>query len=269
MRTVFTTFPIFDSLSKQDYTRTGQLRPLLSPRQHLPPFQFEVSAGVATITDVQMVDCNAATTNITAYFANLPVVATGATYSYIQYKGDTLNTLLPFGSYYLKMTDNDANIYYSDYFNVENIYIGSVQSDEYIKLKFSNTKDLPTPLNEPAILYQDSFYDECWFKTELGTTEHETTRIGTEKNGVFIAEKMISVYRYKLTDYIGRNLYRALHRLPLHDDVEITDNVGNVYDVGHDIEVGSISWDYWDMGTLTLKFNDGASVWEGNANNLT
>ena len=97
MRTVYTTFPIFDSTDKQDYNRTGQLRPLLTPRHQLPPFQFQVSSGVATVSDIQLVDCNNATTNITSYFDSLPsTYGLTSTEDYIQYKGDTLTTLLPF-----------------------------------------------------------------------------------------------------------------------------------------------------------------------------
>ena len=154
-------------------------------------------------------------------------------------------------------------------FATSTIFILRTYSEDYIKIKFTNGKDLPSPVNEPTILYQDSFFDEVWFKRTLKLPEHETTRIGTEKDGIFISEKIVSVYKYKLIDWIGPNLYRALHRLPLHDDVTITDTVGNDYDVGHDTLVDIVDWTYYDIGKLTIRFNDGASVFEGNAANIT
>ena len=386
MKTVYTTLPFYDSTDKQDYERTGQLRPIITPRHQLPPFQFQVTSGVATAAKVELIDCYDVATDITTYFVALPALkALTDNDDYIQYKGAALKTLLPLGSYYLKMTDDDDNVYYSEWISVEDVYpsqitsfpsetydtftlsgttitsainlagsafawgeqfsvregenitvivyltlssgqapyvslddlggLGTVSnaeqlsagineitlistatvgaarvkiynnaasnfatneiiairqySDDYIKLTFSNTKDLPTPDNEPSILYQDSFEDMIWFDTKLNTPEHETISEGTEKNGDFIAEKIVSVYHYKIIDYIGRNLYRSLHRLPLHDDVTIIDTVGNEYDVDHSITVDPVEWNYYDMGKLVIRFNDGASVWEGNASNLT
>lgn len=154
-------------------------------------------------------------------------------------------------------------------FSTNDVQVIREYSENYIKLQFTNTKDLPTPVNEPTILYQDSFIDMMWFKRKLNAPEHDTTLIGTEKDGVYIAEKLIAVYKYKIVDWIGRTLYRCLHRLSLHDDIAIIDTVGNQYDVGHDATVDPVEWEYWEVGKLVIRFNDGGSVFEGNAANMT
>lgn len=300
------------------------------------------------------------------------------TTDYIQYTGGILNTLLPKGSYYLRLIDSDSNSFYSEYFIVDDIYPnlitgfpadvydtfvssgttitsaitaangqanssifqvrarevikvviyltvnsgapptlgmlnqtgftdnvvlssglneinltmtedGDAQirlfgayaqnfstneivvirgySDEYIKIDFSNTYDIPT--DGATILYSQDFVDTVWLPTQMGVPSHETIKVGSEKNGVFIPEKIISVFTHQIVDYIGRSLYRALARLPLHDSISIIDTVGNDYNPSHDISVAPLEWSHFDIGTLRITFNEDGSVWTNNLTNLT
>lgn len=59
---------------------------------------------------------------INQYFPTLPASHALASDVYFQYKGDTLNYLLPIGEYYLKITMNTGHVYYSEWFKVDCIY---------------------------------------------------------------------------------------------------------------------------------------------------
>jgi hypothetical protein len=78
---------------------------------------------------------------------------------------------------------------------------------------------------------------------------------------VFIPEQINSTMNYNIVDYVGRSMFSGLRMLPLHDDIEITDDVGNVYtpDAGN-IEV-SLEQTTFDVGTVRIAFNDGAMNW--------
>lgn len=59
--------------------------------------------------------------DITGHFVTLPS-ATVLTDTYYSYSGETLNYLLKPGDHYLKITNSDGYVYYSDWFRVECIY---------------------------------------------------------------------------------------------------------------------------------------------------
>ena len=125
MRTVFASLPFYDSLAKQDVNRSKAIIPIHCPRTQLPPFLINLGTeSVATVTSVTLVDINGSSTDISTYFDTLPDVydPTDASFgSYIMYKGDILNTLLPLGVYYVKIANGEIE-YYSDYIRIENIY---------------------------------------------------------------------------------------------------------------------------------------------------
>jgi hypothetical protein len=80
---------------------------------------------------------------------------------------------------------------------------------------------------------------------------------GEEKNGVFIAEKIVSKYIYTMIAYVPRGLYRCLMRLPQHDLITITDEVGNTYTPAPgNVTVEAPEWAYFDVCKLVIKFND-------------
>jgi len=141
---------------------------------------------------------------------------------------------------------------------------------DFIKLKFSDSKDLRGKRSDDqTILYQNNFYQECWMNTILNTPAANRIDVGEEKDGIFIPEKIVTQYKYRIVDYVNRSLVEALIRLPQHDDVTITDEVGNEYtpDVGN-INV-SIEWGTFDTGTVTIEFNDGSFVRTENSDDLT
>lgn len=125
-------------------------------------------------------------------------------------------------------------------------------SENFVSLRFSNTNDLGD------ILYSTTFEQKVWLETRMNHPEHEMVEIGEEKDGVFISEKLVSKFIYKVIAYVSHAMYRVLVRLPQHDSITITDEVGNTYTPS----VGNISVaaDYPSHETVkvTIRFNDGA-----------
>jgi len=151
-----------------------------------------------------------------------------------------------------------------NFFTTEVIVIKSFSSN-FIKIDFDDTHDLG------EILYQDGFTQSVYFEQRLAPPTHEAIEVGEEKNGIFIAEKIITKYKYRIIANVGRELYKALIRLPQHDTISITDEVGNVYSpkVGN-IQVIPANWIYYDVCRLEIIFNDNTEyVWTSENNNIT
>lgn len=72
--------------------------------------------------DFEMNDIRVTRGDITNYFPTIPGTFALADDVYFQYKGDTLNYLLPVGIWYLKITTDNGFVYYSDWFEVECVY---------------------------------------------------------------------------------------------------------------------------------------------------
>jgi len=155
-------------------------------------------------------------------------------------------------------------------FSTSEIWVRRSYDSDFVKLEFSDTKDLRGESSDnETILYQNSFSQECWLKTILNTPNQKRVDVGSEKDGIFISEKTSTQYLYRIVDYINRSLFEALIKLPQHDTVTITDEVGNEYSpaVGN-INV-SMEWDTFDTGTITIEFNDGSFVRTENSTDLT
>lgn len=374
MTTVFTSLTFYDSLAKQDRTRTGAIIPVHCPRTQLPPFLISVgTATVATIDSIKLVSCEGTETTITGYFSVLPTVtastATSGLGTYVKYNGAVMSTLMPTGSYYVKITKSDA-IYYSDWIKIMNIYenlitgltnfnyetftkSGTVinsaintsgngeaySSNAFSIIKghtykliffatlnggatvlpniyllttvavsnivtvvaglneitftatassdaaylyfindentnFSTTQmvlvktfsskfiriDFTNSINLGNIRYEDTFTQTVWLEAILNSPTHEMVNVGEEKDGIFIAEKIVSKFLYSVICYVSRGLYNCLMRLPQHGTITITDEVGNAYSP----EVGNIiveppEWVSFETCRLLIKFNDGAN----------
>ena len=252
MRTVFASLPFYDSLIKQDRVRENAVIPIHCPWTQLPPFLIAVgTATVATVTSIKLVACDGSKTDLTTgYFTSFPTVTAStatAMGSYVQYNGTALSKNLPLGSYYVEILKSDAS-YYSDW-----IFISSMANPlaKFIKITFSNTNNLGD------LRYEGSFAQTVWLEAILNNPSHEMVNVGEEKDGVFIAEKIVSKLIYNVIAYVSRGLYQCLMRLPQHDTITITDEVGNTYtpNVGN-IIVEPGEWSYYDVCKLKISFND-------------
>jgi len=155
-------------------------------------------------------------------------------------------------------------------FSTSEIWVKRQYASDFVKLQFTNATDLRGKRSDDqTILYQNSFEQECWLNTILNTPESNPLEVGDEKDGLFIAEKVVSQQIYRIIDYVNRSLFEGLLRLPQHDDITIIDEVGNQYtpNIGN-IRI-SIEWTTFDTGTLVIAFNDGSFVWTENSDDIT
>ena len=122
----------------------------------------------------------------------------------------------------------------------------------FMRLDFNNSKDLGD------ILYQDDWSQTIWLNTRLNYPTNEVVEIGEEKDGVFIPEKVVTKYIYRISDYVSKALHRVLIRLPQHDNITITDEVGNTYTPGvGNIAITTADWMNFDVCHMVIQFNDG------------
>jgi hypothetical protein len=128
MKTIYTTLPIYNLLSKQCYERSKHAGmnvpvPIVCPRFRLPSFQWlDGTDGANHVDTIEIISNLGATVNITTYFVTLPVSYVIGSDVYFMYNGDTLNYLMATGIYYLKITMNTGHIYYSEWFQVDCVY---------------------------------------------------------------------------------------------------------------------------------------------------
>lgn len=170
-----------------------------------------------------------------------------------------LTSTRPTGTLYLVISNTAPST-----FTTSEILVMRQYSATHIKLTFDNTKDIGD------ILYQDGFSQTLWLQTQLAPPQHEQIDIGEEKSGIFIAEKIVNKFKFRILAKVGRELYRAMVRIPLHDDIDIIDEVGNTYSpaVGN-IWVNALNWSGFDYVELEILFNDNNEIfWVSNNANF-
>lgn len=145
------------------------------------------------------------------------------------------------------------------------IFAYNTYAPNFTHLAFSNSKDLGD------ILYSTGFEQDVWLETGINTPEGEVVEVGEEKDGVFLTEKIVTKYIYRIIAYVTRAMYRCLIRLPQHDSITITDEVGNSYtpSVGN-VQVTGEPAAHETM-KVTIRFNDGdnsAFGWTYDMSNL-
>ncbi len=155
---------------------------------------------------------------------------------------------------------NDLN---ASNFSTSDFFVFWPYSENFVSLRFSNTNDLGD------ILYSTTFEQKVWLETKLTTPDSEAIEVGEEKDGIFIAEKITTKYIHRLIAYVPRALHRCLIRLPQHDTIEITDEVGNVYRpaVGN-VQVLSEPELFGTM-KVTIRFNEDPFNWTYDMDNIT
>lgn len=126
---LFTVFPIYDSLYKQNQYKIVDNNAYLSdvctfklytPKERLLPFQFRRTPSVATLTHIYLVCHNG--TNSTDILPDIPAgqieYSTAGGWDYITYYGsEDLTEDLPCGDFYLEIHDG-TYIWYSEVFHV-------------------------------------------------------------------------------------------------------------------------------------------------------
>jgi hypothetical protein len=237
MKTIYTTLPIYDRIVKQAYERSKKVAKdgkiaIVCPTTELPSFQWlDYGDGCTSVSRVDLMDANS-TTDITGDLPSLPSpqVITGDVY--FVYMGGALNNPLSCGLHYLKITMDNAKVYYSEWFDAEDIYNGLGFCDDYLIMYFSNTSDFGD------ILYSTGFTQKAWFKSEPMEQSYPIEEEGAKDGqGRFIRTFARQVKKYlaktiEMPDY----MVDVFNRIKLHDTVSLTNLVGDTNTV-YNLEV--------------------------------
>lgn len=167
-------------------------------------------------------------------------------------------------------TRNDAYLYIyntgASNFTTSDIFLMREYSEKYLTLKFSNECDLGD------ILYADGFEQHLWFESETMESTYPQEEEGV-KNGEsrFVRSFARQVKKYLAkTNVMPDYMVDVFNRLKLHDNIEMTDLVGDVNNV-YNLEVeNEWLWDDRYYARLELTFDyDEAVVIGGCCNDMT
>ena len=268
MKTLITTLPIYDKIAKQCYERSKHeagMHPVICPIERLPSFMWlDDGDGATSITEVILYDESGVVSDITGDLTIATHAVTGDVYFY--YEGDDLSSALNPGIYYLKLTTDNAKVYYSEWFKADCVYDETDYSTKYLIINFSNTCDLG------EILYHEGFTQTIWFQSDTMESSFPIEESGQNNgNGRFVRTFARQVKKY-LTKTLAMPDYMVdvFHRLKLHDTVELIDLVGDTHDV-YNLEVEH-EWLFDDKyyAKLDLTFDyDEVVVISACCNNIT
>lgn len=276
MKTIYAGLPFYNGFTvdenttvndfiSREYLRVHSKIPFYTPTTHLPPFLIcDVIANVPSTVIMLLIKYNELSGDEISSFLSTPLkIISFDDYFYIVHDGATLTSPLTPGVYSLIIQDNHSDrFYYSELFAVVDMTLGN-----WCKIECSNTNDVGD------ILYATGGFESVYYlNTQLGYPATETVEVGEEKDGEFITEKLVTKYMYRISDYIGRALQRCLLRLPQHDSITITDDIGNTYTpaVGN-VQITS-EWPAFDVCHIVIQFNDGENTafkWTYDMANIT
>jgi hypothetical protein len=262
MKTIYAGLPFYYYSIEQERRRSNSNLGFYCTRVAFPPFFICSDVGDSpTSYTFTLISLNGlANIDVTNYF--IPTIIELDTYYYLVYSQEALSTPLPYGSFYLQYEDDTGVNAVSEAFTVVNTLSGT-----WIKIEASNTNDLGD------ILYATGGFESVYLlNTQVNYPASETVEVGEEKDGEFIAEKLVTKHIYRISTYVNRAMQRCLLRLPQHDSITITDDVGNIYTPS----VGNMQiitdWPSFDVAHVVIQFNDGENTafkWTYDMSNIT
>jgi hypothetical protein len=170
-------------------------------------------------------------------------------------------------------TVSDTMLFRISSTSASNFSLGSVslrrKAGDYVHIEYTNSRDFNN--GDDSILYTSTggFTQQAYLRSYLNLPSHESIEVGDEKNGVFVAEKLVRKYSRSIVSYESRSMYNALSLLKHHDTIKILDEEGVEYtpSVGN-VDV-SMDWNTFDTGSLRIVWNETGDVWTNSMSNIT
>lgn len=198
----------------------GEIFPLLYPVGMLPPFQIIVNQATTGINRVVLCDENGNELQnigvagiyrktvekyaiIYSLMRNVKIEREGRFMLKIETRAGTINTL-----------------YYSDIFVWSN-------TRGCIQLIWANHDNIE--YENGQIVYENGYKNILFFDTEIGKPEYEFEEEGEKRDGLFFAEKQISIKKYNMVFLANEPLCDCLRTVRLSDYVGIVDQYGRTY----------------------------------------
>lgn len=226
--------PFYTSTDYQDRNRPcafGDVYPLYTPKNRVPPFQIITVHHGYTIASVALFKADGSLVNntlLSAFTAGGFALYQFAVNGYDVYVCPSFTNgsiLTDEGQYYLRVGLSDGSYYYSDVFTV----VGS--SNGFIMVEWYDKTDLI--MDGERIVYaltgSGQFKNRVYLNTEIGKPEYVFEEEGETRDGLFFPEKMISEKTYKMTFLASEYLCDVMRFVRMADVIEITDNYGRKY----------------------------------------
>ena len=150
--------------------------------------------------------------------------------------------------------DNDA----AANFSMTEVLLMRIYSDKYLTIQFFHSCNLG------EIIYEDGFEQYLWLDSETMEPTFPYTEKGQENGyGQFVAtfQRQDKVYIIR-TNLVPQFIVDVLHRLKLHDNIALTDIVGDAWIV-KEIEVEhewQFSDKYYALATITVNLDEGIVI---------
>ena len=206
----------------------GHIVPLIAHNQTLIPFQI--------ITETDAVNMSSYTVALYNLDGTVKVANTGLTltkaaeddYDVLIYNGDTLNSALPMGQYYIVLTSGN-NTWYSDVVTIVSNVLGMTRVEWWdvndltfaagmIKYKYAS--------GGQSVQYKNRMY----FLEEIGMPEYTVEEEGDTRDGLFYSSKILSGKKYKMqVAQLTEAMCDALRFVHLSDNVVVRDGYGRMY----------------------------------------
>ena len=108
------------------------------------------------------------------------------------------------------------------------------------------------------MLYQNSFENKLWLKGWIKDAGHAIDKVGDEKDGQLVIEKVITKNRFRAKMHVNKSMHMVFQRLPNHATVTFIDQYGVEF-IAINVEVMEPRWERL-RGLMEINFNDEDSI---------
>lgn len=225
--------PFYTSIDEQNHRKSysyGEVYPLYTPVNVVPPFQIMMASTPATISQAYLYKADGTQVGgsiLGELIAAGLTIKTFTSYNVVVFPSSNVlsSALASEGQYYIKLSMSNGVDYYSDIITV----VGSVSS--YVKVEWQDDDDLV--MDGCRIVYDlgsgAKFKNWLYLNTELGKPEYTFEEEGETRDGLFFPEKMLSFKRYKCTILASEYLCDVMRFIRLSDTIKVTDSYGREY----------------------------------------
>ena len=213
--------PFYNEKKEQNHNKDyafGQVFPLITYKNFLLPFQFNVSIDLSEVQEILLFKygTNDYIDITQSCIDNGFEIKQRDTYNTVKYPG-----LLPIpeigqeGLYYLRVMLSDESVY-SEVFTITN------RVDDYIKLEYSNNYNFQSA-STGIIDFAEGFKFRCYLATQIGKPEYTFEEEATERMGFTFIESQVSKKVHKFTFLAPEYLCDALRLVRLCSNKQLTD----------------------------------------------
>lgn len=210
----------YDSLAKQSHRKSyayNNIIPLVTKVGWIPPFQFVIPAhlynNASDVSEFKLYDAksNVYITDISSNASSF--IRTIDEYKVFTYTGGRLESIIPEGFYYLKISSNNGGLwtYYSEVFCFTNV------TKDCIEIEYWNETG-NFAIKNGIIAFPGDFHFKLLLKTEIGKPEYNFEEESTKRLGYAFVESQVSKKTYKFNVIVPEYICDALRLVRLCDN---------------------------------------------------